>query len=176
MDTVCFHAQQCVEKYLKAVLVLHATPFPKTHDLSVLVALLPTKFRPQLDRKDQKLLTDYATVRRYPDPGGGPEISVTEARKAVALARSRSSRAAKAGLRMRFWPSVHPGENSTSLNRADAHRGARLAQYRGHRIGSALPIVRPASGHPSSQLCPISFARRITEGVQQTSYRCGASN
>lgn len=86
-DTVCFHAQQCVEKYIKAVLVLHATPFPKTHDLSMLVALLPTKLRPQLDRKDQKLLTDYATIRRYPDPGGEPEISFTEARKAVARAR-----------------------------------------------------------------------------------------
>lgn len=57
------------------------------HDLSVLVALLPPKFRPQLDRKDQKLLTDYATIRRYPDPGGAPEISLTEARKAVAMAR-----------------------------------------------------------------------------------------
>lgn len=35
-DTVCFHAQQCVEKYLKAVLVLHGIPFPKTHDVAEL--------------------------------------------------------------------------------------------------------------------------------------------
>lgn len=84
-DTVCFHAQQCVEKYAKALLVFHATPFPKTHDISMLLALLPPRFRPQLDRKDQKLLTDYATVRRY--PGGGPEIPLSEARKAVAMAR-----------------------------------------------------------------------------------------
>jgi len=30
-DTVCFHSQQCVEKYLKAFLVLVEIPFPKTH-------------------------------------------------------------------------------------------------------------------------------------------------
>ena len=36
-DTVCFHAQQCVEKYLKAVLVLHHTPVPRTHDIESLV-------------------------------------------------------------------------------------------------------------------------------------------
>ncbi|HEX9668755.1 MAG TPA: HEPN domain-containing protein, partial [Thermoanaerobaculia bacterium] len=32
-DSVCFHAQQCVEKYVKAVLILAGTDFPKTHDL-----------------------------------------------------------------------------------------------------------------------------------------------
>ena len=31
--TVCFHAQQCAEKYLKALLTLHAIPFPKIYDL-----------------------------------------------------------------------------------------------------------------------------------------------
>ena len=35
-DTVCFHAQQCVEKYIKALLVFRATPFPKTHNIRVL--------------------------------------------------------------------------------------------------------------------------------------------
>ena len=34
-DTVCFHAQQCVEKYLKAFLVLEGIDFPKTHDIEV---------------------------------------------------------------------------------------------------------------------------------------------
>ena len=32
-DVVCFHAQQCVEKYVKALLVFLATPFPKTHNI-----------------------------------------------------------------------------------------------------------------------------------------------
>jgi HEPN domain-containing protein len=33
---VCFHAQQCAEKYLKAVLVAQGQSFPKTHDLLML--------------------------------------------------------------------------------------------------------------------------------------------
>lgn len=84
-DTVCFHAQQCVEKYIKALLVLRATPFPKTHDIRVLRALLPAPLRPKLDSKSQDRLTEYATVRRY--PGGGPDIHLPEARRAVAMAR-----------------------------------------------------------------------------------------
>ncbi len=40
-DTVCFHAQQCVEKYLKALLVLRRCDFPRTHDLERLRDLLP---------------------------------------------------------------------------------------------------------------------------------------
>jgi HEPN domain-containing protein len=36
-DTVCFHAQQCVEKYLKALLVVEGIDFPKTHDLEATV-------------------------------------------------------------------------------------------------------------------------------------------
>ena len=84
-DTVCFHAQQCVEKYIKALLVFRATPFSKTHDIRALRALLPAKFRPKLDISAQKRLTRYATVRRYPD--AEPDIPLTEARKAVAIAR-----------------------------------------------------------------------------------------
>lgn len=30
---VAFHAQQAAEKFLKALLVYHQIPFPKTHDL-----------------------------------------------------------------------------------------------------------------------------------------------
>ena len=42
-DTVCFNAQQCVEKYLKALLVLDGIDFPKTHDIERLTALLPAR-------------------------------------------------------------------------------------------------------------------------------------
>ncbi len=84
-DTVCFHAQQCVEKYIKALLVFRSTPFPKTHDITVIRALLPPKLRPTLDKKAQEELTSYATVLRY--PSGGADVSLMEARKAVAIAR-----------------------------------------------------------------------------------------
>ena len=32
-DTACFHAQQAVEKYLKALLAFDGQPIPRTHDL-----------------------------------------------------------------------------------------------------------------------------------------------
>jgi HEPN domain-containing protein len=84
-DTVCFHAQQCAEKYLKALLVFRGTAFPKTHDIHVLCALLPPRLRPNLDSAVEDRLTQYATVLRY--PGSGPDVSLAEARKAVANAR-----------------------------------------------------------------------------------------
>jgi HEPN domain-containing protein len=84
-DTICFHAQQCIEKYLKALLVLEGLDFPKTHNISNLLELLPTRVRPLITEHEQDTLTEYATVTRY--PGEYEPISLTEARKAVALAR-----------------------------------------------------------------------------------------
>ncbi|MGD0093557.1 MAG: HEPN domain-containing protein, partial [Planctomycetota bacterium] len=41
-DVICFHAQQCAEKYLKARLQEAVQPFSKTHDLpGLLQVLLP---------------------------------------------------------------------------------------------------------------------------------------
>ena len=84
-ETVCFHAQQCVEKYLKALLAAQSVEFPKTHDVGELTALLPPRLRPRLDDKEQDRLTDYATVTRY--PGDYEPISLGEARQAVKIAR-----------------------------------------------------------------------------------------
>lgn len=83
-DTVCFHAQQCVEKYLKAYLALCGVNFPKIHDVEELVAMLPAEARPSLAAEEQAQLTQYAVRPRYP---GWPEISLSEAREAVTLAR-----------------------------------------------------------------------------------------
>jgi HEPN domain-containing protein len=82
---VCFHAQQCVEKYIKALLVFRGTAFPKTHNIAVLRALLPPKLRPKIEAKMQARLTAYATELRY--PGVGPDPTLAEARQAVAIAR-----------------------------------------------------------------------------------------
>lgn len=79
-DAVCFHCQQCVEKYLKARLVEAAISFPKTHDLFVLVnlcsAVEPTwqQFAKALDA-----ITDYAVDFRYP----GHSAKLHEARTAM---------------------------------------------------------------------------------------------
>jgi HEPN domain-containing protein/predicted nucleotidyltransferase len=84
-DTVCFHAQQCIEKYLKALLVFQAIPFGKTHDLDVLMTLLPVRRRPRLVRNDRRRITKYAAVIRY--PLAGEDVSLAQARKEVAIAR-----------------------------------------------------------------------------------------
>lgn len=84
-DTVCFHAQQCVEKYLKAFLVLEGIDFPKTHDIGKIAALLPQRIRLPLTLEEQIQLTNYATVMRY--PGDYFPISMAEAKKAVRIAR-----------------------------------------------------------------------------------------
>ena len=84
-DTVCFHAQQCAEKYLKALLVWKGIPFPKTHNLPSLIAVLPKDLQNLLTGEEQELLTEYATVTRY--PGGYEDITLSEARSAVRVAR-----------------------------------------------------------------------------------------
>ena len=84
-DTVCFHAQQCVEKYLKATLVWKGIDFPKTHNISELMALIPAGVCLPIENKEQDRLTEYATVTRY--PGDYEPILLTEARRAVKIAR-----------------------------------------------------------------------------------------
>jgi len=85
-DTVCFHAQQCVEKYLKAFLVLSEIEFPRTHDIEVLILLLPKRLGGFLTIEEQRRLTEYATVMRYPGPY--EPIPLSEAKRAVKLAQS----------------------------------------------------------------------------------------
>lgn len=84
-DTVGFHAQQCVEKYLKALLVCKGIDFPRTHDIERLVALLPENLWLRLSIEEQRRLTSYATVTRY--PGEYEPIPLAEAQQSVRLAR-----------------------------------------------------------------------------------------
>ena len=85
-DMVCFHMQQCVEKYLKAFLILHGREYPKTHRLSALVALceqVDDSFAAlQLWSVDE--LTDYATTLRYGEEFYMPDLD--ETRQAIDLA------------------------------------------------------------------------------------------
>lgn len=84
-DTVCFHAQQCVEKYLKAFLVVLKIEFPRTHDIEILISLIPRSIRLSLTVEEQRRLTEYATIMRYPGPY--EPILLSEAKQAVKLAR-----------------------------------------------------------------------------------------
>ena len=67
-DTVCFHCQQTVEKYLKAFLIYSDIAFPLSHNLADLVELciqVESSFSDYQRRAET--LTPYAVEIRYPD-------------------------------------------------------------------------------------------------------------
>jgi len=83
-DAVCFHAHQCVEKYLKARLVEAGKSFPKTHDLPTLLRLvLPLEPSWASFEDDLTLLTSMGVEVRYP----GMTADAEDAAEAVKLAR-----------------------------------------------------------------------------------------
>lgn len=66
-DAICFHCQQCAEKYLKAVLHNLSLPTPRTHDLNALLKMLMGHY-PSLKSMGRGLhfLTQFAVETRYP--------------------------------------------------------------------------------------------------------------
>ncbi len=64
---ICFLAQQCAEKYLKAFLEEHNIPFPRTHDLVELLDL-SGGLLPELDplRSALEELSRHGVLPRYP--------------------------------------------------------------------------------------------------------------
>ncbi|MCX6150426.1 MAG: HEPN domain-containing protein [Ignavibacteriales bacterium] len=61
-----FHAQQAVEKSLKALLCLNAIEFRKTHDLSLLFnQIFENKFEIPDNLEDLQALNDFAVEYRY---------------------------------------------------------------------------------------------------------------
>jgi HEPN domain-containing protein/predicted nucleotidyltransferase len=83
LETACFHAQQSVEKHLKAFLQEHGVRFPRTHNLAELAALVGARL-PGLAAlgPDLDWLTDYAVDIRYP----GTVAGATESDRALAIA------------------------------------------------------------------------------------------
>lgn len=65
-NIICFHAQQCIEKYLKAWLQQANIPIPRTHnleELDLIVHTLPdwSDWQPEF-----RIITKYAVEPRYP--------------------------------------------------------------------------------------------------------------
>ena len=66
LDTACFHAQQAVEKVLKAYLVAYEVDFPFLHNLEKLVTICAQRdvdFNSLLEAAQE--LTPYAVELRY---------------------------------------------------------------------------------------------------------------
>ena len=66
-DGICFHAQQCAEKYLKARLVEAEKEYSKTHDLNALLDKV-ISIEPLWEgfRRSLAFLSDFAISYRYP--------------------------------------------------------------------------------------------------------------
>jgi HEPN domain-containing protein len=66
-DAVCFHAQQCAEKYLKAVLQEKDKRIPRIHSLLELLAMI-SEFDGSYEflKADLEVLEDYSVRFRYP--------------------------------------------------------------------------------------------------------------
>ncbi len=65
-EMLLFHAQQAVEKALKAVLIIHGIEVPRSHNLLKLVELLPRQYASIPFLISATALTDYAVFARYP--------------------------------------------------------------------------------------------------------------
>lgn len=63
-ENICYMAQQCAEKSLKAVLCFVGKPIILTHDLDALISHLPTGVDPP-DAHKIGALTEYSLIRRY---------------------------------------------------------------------------------------------------------------
>jgi HEPN domain-containing protein len=92
-DDVCFHAQQCAEKYLKARLLAGGVAFQKIHSLIVLLdQALPLEPQWEKFRAALSELSAFAVAARYPGESADKEDAATavQACRSFRLAARRS--------------------------------------------------------------------------------------
>ena len=88
-DAVCFHAQQAIEKYFKALLQEQGIPFPRIHDLSILakpLLLVYPEWETCLDSLER--LSLFAVELRYP----GEAAFEQDAKEALVIMREWRAR------------------------------------------------------------------------------------
>lgn len=79
-DAAGFHAQQCIEKYLKAILQRENIRFQKIHDLLALLQMcLPTEPDLELYKDLFSFLNPFSVAFRYP----GESADRDQAKKAI---------------------------------------------------------------------------------------------
>lgn len=78
-DTIAFHCQQAVEKYIKAILVFHRIEFQRSHDLVYLLELLSRQIEiDEIKFRKAFTLNNYAVQIRYPNKNVKLTISELE--------------------------------------------------------------------------------------------------
>lgn len=85
-DAVCFHAQQCAEKYLKAVMVEDGVRIPRIHDLEALLNMLDSQ-HPELQKviHSARILSAMAVEVRYPGMMADEDDAAESVRAAVVI-------------------------------------------------------------------------------------------
>lgn len=87
-DAVCFHAQQCVEKLLKAILIHRGAEVKKTHNLLYLLDELDALGDViDIDRQDLHLLQAGAVDYHYP----GMNADMNDAREVFSACKRVST-------------------------------------------------------------------------------------
>jgi HEPN domain-containing protein len=77
-DAIWFHAQQCIEKLMKAVLLDRGVTAPRTHDLVHLDELLRGVIPSWAwDLKELAFLNEGAVAIRYPGAQASPEAATS---------------------------------------------------------------------------------------------------
>ncbi|MBI4063250.1 MAG: HEPN domain-containing protein [Elusimicrobia bacterium] len=86
-EITCFHAHQCIEKFLKALLAAQKHPVTKTHDLAALLhQLKKINKAPRISTEDIRTLNQYSVEIRYPGASATPaeaKLTVKKMRKIV---------------------------------------------------------------------------------------------
>lgn len=78
-----YHAQQCAEKYLKALLVYHKRDFPYTHSITRLIEVCSGIINAD-EFEAAETLTPFAITTRY--PGEDEEVTKEEGIEAIRIA------------------------------------------------------------------------------------------
>lgn len=86
VEIICYHCQQCSEKYLKGFLVLQGEEILKTHDL-VLLNSICCKYDKDFKKIEKAclVLTDYSVNIRYP-----LRIDINEADMKIAIKKANA--------------------------------------------------------------------------------------
>lgn len=86
-EDLCFQAQQCAEKALKALLISRDAPYPFVHDIGFLLQLAVEQgFEPPAEVVDGVWLTRFAALTRYPN--ADPPVTAAEYREALSASRA----------------------------------------------------------------------------------------
>ncbi|MCK4341165.1 MAG: HEPN domain-containing protein [Phycisphaerae bacterium] len=90
LEQGCFYCQQCVEKALKAVLIMNEIKPPRTHDIAELInRCVKVDARFEICQAQPAWLTSFAVDTRYPDTA--VPLTVETARRAVESAKESFS-------------------------------------------------------------------------------------